>query len=300
MKRRYHTLDVFTDTPFAGNPLAVVLDSDGLDDVSMQTIAAEFNLSETVFVKPPETTDGTARIKIFTPAHELPFAGHPTVGTAILLSQLNHLEDGAELILEENVGPVKCMISEGAQGKTARFDLPRESERVEWDYDPDMLAQSLGLSPSDFGFDDHEVSIWNGGVPYSLVPVRDIDCVRNIKIDTAALSHVEPMIDGLASNLYVYCRGGETAGASFHCRMFAPLWGIPEDPATGSAVASFSGQLAAHEMGEDEEKSFVIEQGYEMGRPSQILLDITKKDGQVVEAGISGSAVQLSEGVLNF
>ena len=298
--RRFHTLDVFTDTPLSGNPLAVVHDSEGLDDQAMQAIAAEFNLSETVFVKPPENPAHTARIRIFTPAHELPFAGHPTVGTAVLLSRMMELGDGGELVLEENVGPVACKVSDTANGRTARFDLPRVAERVDWEFDLNLVAASIGLDPDDIGFDNHALSIWNGGVPYTLVPVKNIECVRNISIDTVKLAAVEPVIDGLASNLYVYCRGGEADEAAFHARMFAPLWGIPEDPATGSAVASFSGQVAALEMSGDETRTFLIEQGYEMGRPSQISLDITRSGGTVSNAGISGAAVQISEGILHI
>ncbi|MEM7215657.1 MAG: PhzF family phenazine biosynthesis protein [Pseudomonadota bacterium] len=300
MKRRFHTLDVFTDQSLAGNPLAVVLDSDGLNDESMQAIATEFNLSETVFVRPPETEVGAARIRIFTPVHELPFAGHPTVGTAILLSQLNHLADGAELVLEENVGPVKCVVSDQSGTRTVRFGLPKVSEKFDWESDNSKLAEAIGLDVSDIGFDDHSVSIWDGGVPYMLVPLATIDAVRNISINSAMLKEIEPLINGIHANVYAYCPGGENSEASFHARMFAPFQGIPEDPATGSAVASLSGQLASCEFDGDRSKTFLIEQGFEMGRPSQIYLDIQKQDGKVVDAGISGAAVRISEGVLDI
>ncbi|MEM9279400.1 MAG: PhzF family phenazine biosynthesis protein [Pseudomonadota bacterium] len=298
MKRRFHTLDVFTNQPLAGNPLAVVLDSDGLDDKSMQAIAAEFNLSETVFVMPPETDGGTARIRIFTPVHELPFAGHPTVGTAILLSQLNHLEDGAELVLEENVGPVTCKVSDGDNGRTVRFGLPKVSTPIDHAFDAEGWAKSLGLSKDIM--ESSRGGLWNGGVPYTMVPVTSMDAVASVAIDMTSLREVEPMFDGIAANPYVFCRGGEAPDTDFHARMFAPLFGISEDPATGSAVASMSGWIAEHEMGNNEKRAFKIEQGYEMGRPSQIYLDIEKRDGEVVNAGISGAAVRIAEGTLDI
>ncbi len=300
MKRKYYTLDVFTDRPLAGNPLAVVLDSDDLDDASMQAIAVEFNLSETVFVSPPKDPKNRASIRIYTPAHELPFAGHPTVGTAILLNHLNHLGEGDELVLEEQVGPVQCVISDESDRKSARFDLPKVSYRREWSVDPELLAQVLGLEISDLGNDGQSACVWDGGVPYTLIAVNSINAVGRVAIDTTKLARVEPTFDGIPSNLYVYCEGGEAADADFHARMFAPIFGIWEDPATGSAVASFSGLVAANLMSADESRTFKIEQGYEMGRPSQIFLDITKEGGAVVRAGISGFAVIVSEGVLHI
>ncbi|MEM7069622.1 MAG: PhzF family phenazine biosynthesis protein [Pseudomonadota bacterium] len=300
MKRRFHTLDVFTDTPLAGNPLAVVHDSDGLDDAAMQAIAAEFNLSETVFVLPPENNNHLAKIRIFTPVHELPFAGHPTVGSAVVLSRLNDMPNGSELVLEENVGPVKCVISDEGSNRLARFDLPKTSELLEYGIDLDLLAGAIGVEVDEIGFDNHTVGIWDGGVPYMLVPLNSMAAVRDIKIDSVKLKKVEPEINGIHANVYAYCRGGEADDTAFHARMFAPFQGIPEDPATGSAVASFSGQIAALELGENEPKTFIIEQGYEMGRPSQIYLDLENQDGKLIAAGITGAAVQISEGVLNI
>ncbi|MGI9353494.1 MAG: PhzF family phenazine biosynthesis protein [Rhizobiaceae bacterium] len=300
MKRRFHTLDVFTDKPLAGNPLAVVLDSDGLDDEAMQAIATEFNLSETVFVFPPEKSNHTARIRIYTPVHELPFAGHPTVGTAVLLSQLNHMDHRAELVLEENVGPVKCVVSDQDEVRSARFELPKVSERFDWQVDTGKLADSIGLQTQDVGFDNHEVSIWDGGVPYMLVPLGSLSAVANIKINPVLLKEIEPVFEGIHANIYAYCRGGEAVDAAFHARMFAPFQGIPEDPATGSAVASFSGQIALRELGDNDSGSFFIEQGYEMGRPSQIYLDIGKSGAAISGAAISGAAVRISEGILDI
>ena len=298
MERRFYTLDVFTDAALSGNPLAVVLDSDGLDESAMQTIATEFNLSETVFVFPPDNAENRARIKIYTPVHELPFAGHPTVGTAFLLSHLDGLSDGAELVLEEVVGPVTCVITDEGGKRKIRFELPKTSERIDWSVGADKLAKAIGLKPDDVGFDDHEVSIWDGGVPYMLVPLASMSAVQNIEINSVLLKEIEPVINGIHANIYAYCRGGESADAAYHARMFAPFQGIPEDPATGSAVASFSGQIAQYDMKGTDTGKFLIEQGYEMGRPSQIVLDLTKENGNTTVAGISGGAVIVSKGEL--
>lgn len=260
MKRKFYTLDVFTQKAFSGNPLAVLLDAQGLDENAMQTIAKEFNLSETVFVFPPKAPENRASIRIYTPAHELPFAGHPTIGTAILLNQLGGGQEET-FILEEQVGPVECSIRPTPQGHAARFGLPRASERMHWGLDELLLADALGLEASALGFGDHTVGVWSGGVPYTLVPVKTIEDVQSVEIDNAKLKQIEPIIDGIAANMYVYCAGGMETNCDFHARMFAPLFGIPEDPATGSAVASLSGALAMLEMGDDEVRTFHIEQG---------------------------------------
>lgn len=298
MTRRFYTLDVFTDKPLAGNPLAVVLDSEGLDDIAMLKIAGEFNLSETVFVSPPTDPENRASIRIFTPAHELPFAGHPTVGTAILLNQLSHLGQGDNLVLEEKVGPVRCQISIDKGVSTARFGLPKVATNIENEFDVELLAEALGLKVDDI--DGSNVQVWDGGVGYTMVPVHSMEAVKAVEVTPSLLPEALPFCEFRVTNPYVFCKGGEGKDADFHARMFAPNFGIPEDPATGSAVSSLSGWIAEHEMLENEERLFKIEQGYEMGRPSQIYLDIAKRDGLVTTAGISGSAVVVSEGKLRL
>ncbi len=300
MPRRFFTLDVFTHTQLAGNPLAVVLDSEGLDGNQMQAIAVEFNLSETVFVSLPSDPSNRAAVRIFTPDHELPFAGHPTVGTAVLLNHLNHLGKGDEFVLEEKVGPVKCKVTPDNGVLFARFDLPRLSEKVDIALNAGQWAAALGLQADEIGTEGHDLSVWDGGVPYVLIPVKSIEAVQGAKVDAAEINKLEPVVNGIRANSYLYCLGGVGGSDHIHARMFAPSAGIPEDPATGSAVAAFSGQLATAMMGAGETKTFRIEQGYEMGRPSQIVLDMEKQDGLVVNAGISGGAVIVSEGVLHL
>ena len=265
---------------------------------AMQRIAVEFNLSETVFVSPPMKPDNGAAIRIFTPAHELPFAGHPTVGTAILLNHLNHLGVKDEFVLEEKVGPVRCVVTTEDAARFARFGLPKVSEYVENEFDLGLVCEALGVDASDLSESGPEV--WHGGVGYTMVPLNSLDAVRKSVASAAGLDKAMPFSEFRTTNPYVFCKGGEATDTDFHARMFAPNFGIPEDPATGSAVASLSGWIAKHEMADTETRSFKIEQGYEMGRPSQIYLDIEKVDGDVTHAGISGSAVIVSDGVLHI
>jgi len=295
MKRRFFTLDVFTDTLLSGNPLAVVLDSDGLDDDRMQAIAGEFNLSETVFVFPPVDCDNRASIRIFTPGKELPFAGHPTVGTAVLLSNLDEGTGERTFILEEKVGFVKCQVS----GNDARFDLPKLPERKQIEADYNLLADALGLKKTDIGFKGHSFALCDAGVPYPTLPLASLEALKSIRLNQALLTEYN-LMNGLPDEIYVYAKLGPEHKADYAVRMFAPAMGIPEDPATGSAAASFASQIMACEIPDDGEHEYVLLQGVEMGRPSQIKLLMTIENGALVHAGISGSAVIASEGILNF
>ena len=179
MGRRYFILDVFTNQALAGNPLAVVLDGEGLSDARMQAIAREFNLSETVFVLPPETPTHSAKLRIFTPAKELPFAGHPTVGTAILLARerFGEIEEdqNAMVVLEEAVGKVRCgvVLKPGAAG-FAEFDVPKLARPADPLGDRDVIAAALGLEPSEIGFENHRPTAYEAGVPFAFVPVADL------------------------------------------------------------------------------------------------------------------------------
>jgi len=299
MKRRFATLDVFATTRGAGNPLAVVLDSGGLDTQAMQAIAREFNLSETVFVASPRMPAHRAAIRIFTPERELPFAGHPTVGTAVLLA----LRDAAEgatteiLVLEETVGPVPCAVSiTGKLAGRAVFTLPRLPEEVEQPGALALMAGALGLERRDIGFDRHVPSVFSAGLGFTFVPVSTLGAIERIRMETSLWTQAMRPADNPST--FAYCRQTREAGHHFHARMFAPAMGIAEDPATGGAVAAFAGAIMRFEQPGDGEHRFVIEQGYEMGRPSQIALELTVAKGALVSARIGGSAVMVSEGVL--
>lgn len=302
MDRRYAILDVFTDRPLAGNPLAVVLDAGGLSDQEMQTIAAEFNLSETVFVLPPERPVHTAAVRIFTPRHELPFAGHPTVGTAVFLAmqRLKRGEGVAEsvVILEEKVGPVRCgAFIGGARRGHAVFDVPRAPEAIASRLDVETLASALGLRPAEIGFENHEPSTFSAGTPYAFVPVRDLDVLANARV----VPERWPAALGNASHaMYLYCRAPVAAGNQFRARCFAPGAGIAEDPATGGAAAAFPGVIVRFDQPPAGSHTYVIEQGFEMGRPSRIGLEVDVKSGSELAVRVSGDAVLIAEGALSF
>jgi trans-2,3-dihydro-3-hydroxyanthranilate isomerase len=289
MKRRFATLDVFTDRRFAGNPLAVVLQPEGLDAAAMQAVAREFNLSETVFVLPPENAARRARVRIFTPMRELPFAGHPTVGTAVLLASLDGGTSPRDLVLEENIGAVPCHVTP-AQSR-ASFDLPSLPKEIGAPPSADALADALGLAAGDIGFGNFVPSCWSAGNAFIFVPLRNRDAVARAMPDLSRFA-------ALGSPVFVFTDETVDAGKDFHTRMFAPSFGVAEDPATGSAAAAFAGVLTRFAGLNDGAHSFTIEQGYEMGRPSLIELHMTLAGGALTAASIGGAAVVVSEGTI--
>jgi trans-2,3-dihydro-3-hydroxyanthranilate isomerase len=297
MARRFITLDVFTSERFTGNPLAVVLEAEGLDDARMQAIAKEFNLSETVFVFPPADPHQRADIRIFTPGRELPFAGHPTVGTAVLLALLDQNgQPGAVAFgLKEKVGIVPCVaeVKDAVSGE-ARFRLPRLPSSWGEGKDTTTCAWAIGLDPTEIGFDRHVPSRHTGGVAYDLVPVASLDALARAKPQGEAFDKAFADSDHPAA--YVYTRMPNADGLRFRARMFGPGMGVLEDPATGSAVAAFAGALMQCEPLGDGEHNIVIEQGVEMGRPSEIFLQMTIKNGALISAEIGGSAVMVTRG----
>lgn len=295
MSRAYAILDVFTDTPLAGNALAVVFDGAGLDTAQMQAIAREANLSETVFVLPPEDPGHRARIRIFTPAAELPFAGHPTVGTAVALA----LRDGssAGFTLGEEIGPVTCELRlDGLRSGWARFGLPKLPYDAGEAAPAEKIAAALGLEPAEIGFGEHRPSRSGVGAAFTMVPLRDQGSLARAKIVPGVWNAAFGTDKHNAAFLYV--RGG-TAGGDFRARMYCPGMGIGEDPATGSAVASFAGTLMRFERPADGEHALLIEQGFEMGRPSLIELGLSVAGGALKSATIAGKAVLIAEGTLH-
>jgi trans-2,3-dihydro-3-hydroxyanthranilate isomerase len=305
LARRYAIYDVFTDTRLAGNPLAVVFDADGLDDSAMQRIAGEFNLSETVFVKSAEQPAHTARLRIFTPGRELPFAGHPTVGAAIAIAE-HERNDAAQprdlvSVLEENVGPVRCAVRLGQrEAAFAEFDLPRKSARLEAKLDRQALADAFSLQAGQIGFENHVPSLWSAGVAFVLIPVHDVAAAGAVEFDPALWERCAPFAEGRLASAYLYCRGGVNHAARFHTRMFAPDMGIAEDPATGAAAAALSGAIHAFDQLVDGHHPFLIEQGVEMGRPSLIHLHLDVSGGVIAGARIGGQAVRIATGMLDL
>lgn len=273
----YCTLDVFTRTRHAGNPLAVVFLADGLADAQQHAIAREFNLSETVFVQRP-TADGiVASLRIWTPGGELPFAGHPTVGTAWALGQRGA---GAAFVIDERVGAVHCTVDTAG----AAFRLPRLPARLPTEARPDW-SRLLGANPAAIG----DVRLVSAGVPFWLVEVLSVEALEALRPQAAAF---EAGLPADAQQVYAYVRG------VWRTRMFAPALGLLEDPATGSAAAALC-QVIAETLGEGRH-ALVLTQGVEMGRPSTLELTLTLQGGQLAEAWLGGGVVPVSEGWLTL
>lgn len=300
--RRYSILDVFTDEALAGNPLAVVLDSEGLSDEQMLKIAKEFNLSETVFVCAPSNPAHNASLRIFTPQLELPFAGHPTVGTAVLLGLEKCAEVKKEMdcmvVLEEKIGLVRCAVKIDPDGcGEAVFELPKEAEPVAMALgSKDEIAAALGLHIEDIGFENHVPTVYSAGVPFAMVPLKNLDAVQRAKPvmpswNTAFGSHAH-------NDAFVYSRETVKHTSNFHTRMFAPGMGIVEDPATGSAVAAFSGVIRKFDRPMKGSNAYIIEQGFEMERPSIIHLELDVEGEAIKAARIGGKAVRVASGTL--
>lgn len=305
MARRYSIYDVFTNRKLSGNPLAVFFDGDGLADGAMQAIAREMNLSETVFLQSSSNPAYAARLRIFTPGKELPFAGHPTVGTAVALAERDHGTGEANMdlvcVLEENVGPVRCAVRlRAGDAGFAEFDLPKKPQRINLPLDYQGLADALSVKSTDMGFENHVASIWSAGVPFLMIPLHNLAIVQNLEFDPLLWERAAPFVEGALASAYVYCRGGVHHQAKFHARMFSPDMGISEDPATGAAVAALSGAIRHFDALPDGHHPLLVEQGVEMGRPSFIYLHIDVKDAEIAKARIGGQAVRLAEGTVDL
>lgn len=296
--RDYLIYDVFTDRALAGNQLAVVLDSGGLDVAGMQAIAREFNLSETVFLGPAVDSAHAASVRIFTPGHEMPFAGHPTVGAAVALAEAGGATGSAILVLEEAIGPVRCAVSTDGEVSFAEFDLPKLSRELDWEPETALVASALGIDRHEIGFENHRVGLWSAGVPYVCIPVRDLAAAGKVRLDPVQWLALAPRLEGAIGDPYVYTCDTVGHDCAFHVRMFAPYSGIPEDPATGSAAAALSGAIVKFDGLVDGAVRYWIEQGLEMGRPSRIRLEIDVESGTARSVRIGGHAVKIAEGRL--
>lgn len=302
MRYRFCTGDVFTDEIFGGNQLAVFPDATSLETRQMQSVARELNLSETVFVFPPEDPGHTRRLRIFTPGVELPFAGHPTVGSAYLLALLGHIPlDGetTSIVFEEGVGPVPVTIH-ARDGKPASSTLSAAKMPELGPVPPAVaeLASVLSLEPADILDDDWKPQAVSCGVPFLFVPLRDRDALARATTDIAQWKSI--LADTWAPHIYVFCREPERPGSDLRVRMFAPAMGIAEDPATGAAATAFAGYLAQHEPGPSGTCRWVIEQGFEMGRPSILHVEADRADGEVVAIRVGGTSVLVSEGEMEI
>lgn len=303
MKLDFHTLDVFTTRKFGGNPLAVVLGADGLSTEQMQVICREFNLSETTFVLKPDDPSHTAKVRIFFPGGEMPFAGHPTLGTAALLAELKNkpgcsFETTITLELKAGLTPVR--VSRIADRINGVFTAPV----VPYHTDAPLptvaeAACALNLDPADIGFDGHGLASLEGGPRFFYVPVKTRAALEKSKVLEPYWSEVIKPMNGVDA-AYLYTRGGDGPNAAFRARMYAPTGGIPEDPATGSATALLAAQLLTAEKLADGSHRWQLEQGYEMGRPSDLTLEADVKAGKLTAVRVGGSAVRMMSGTLEI
>lgn len=293
----FHTLDVFTETPFAGNPLAVVLNADGLTTAQMQTITREFNLSETIFVQAPQNPVHTARVRIFYPAAEIPFAGHPTVGCAIHLACAKHAGDFETLItLEEQAGLVPVAVTRNGGHISAEFTAPVLPFPVKADLPHDLIAASLGLAPRLIGFANHRPATHQGGPRFLYVPVDSINTLGKAKPHEPHWSALMALAEVDSAYLYTPGAAAPDATCDFQARVFSPTGGVPEDPATGSASAILASQLWHTGVIPAGTTRLTLRQGVEMGRPSQIGLTIDATTEGITAVRIKGSAVPISSG----
>ena len=295
---RFVHVDVFTDRVFGGNPLAVVFEATGLTDGEMQAIAKEMNLSETTFILPPTRGDCTARVRIFTPARELPFAGHPTIGTAWVLAAHGLLPENASAFnLEEGIGPVPVTL----EGDPARpsFLWMRHRE-PEWG--PELanraeVAAALGLAEADL-VPNAPIQSGSTGSRFLFVPLRDRATVDRALLDVPKI--IKALGDQPLVGIFIFASDPDPAAGRVHSRMFAPhTSGIPEDPATGSASGPLGAYLVRHRLVNASGKvEIVSDQGVKMGRPSRLHIRGVARDGHLAEIEVGGSVVPLIEGRL--
>lgn len=295
----YFTLDVFTDRRFGGNPLAVILDARGLTEAEMLQVTREFNFSESTFVLPAEDAHTTRRVRIFTPGGEVPFAGHPTVGTAIALVFSGDVRadgDAVQVVLGENVGPVPVTVRlrdgvpEWAQLSVAQ--MPTEEPPI----DAAIVCGVMGLQPSDLlPASTHAPRVTSCGLPFLLVPVATRDAVERARVRAESFErHFEGTT---AEMMMVFTPISDTPGVDIHCRVFCPGVNVPEDPATGSANAALGGYLAARTP-RTGTLTWTTQQGVEMGRPSRLEIEVDKSGETITAVRVGGGAVLMSEGRL--
>lgn len=301
MDYRFYTADVFTDRAFGGNPLAVIPDGQGLNDAQMQAVAREFNLSETVFVLPPEDRRHSRRLRIFTPAAELPFAGHPTLGTAHVLAATGAIDltgERTEIVFEEGVGPVSVTIlAVDGRPTFARLAAARLPEVGPPPPPIADLAAMLSLPVSDLANAAPPQAV-SCGVPFLFVTLADPAAVARASLDRSLWTAT--LASFWAPQVFVLSRKPGDGGADVHARMFAPGLGVEEDPATGAAVAALAGYLGAADPRRDGTLCWVVEQGVEMGRPSRLETEADKRDGEIVAVRVGGASVMVSRGEIDI
>ncbi|MHC1943678.1 PhzF family phenazine biosynthesis protein [Bradyrhizobium sp. UFLA06-06] len=299
MQRRYITVDVFTDRAFGGNPLAVVLDAEGLSTEEMQAIATEFNYSETTFVLPPQDKANDAQVRIFTVRSEIPFAGHPNVGTAFVLAS-RAAKAPARLRFEEKGGLVPVeILSDGGNVVGAELTAPQALQRTN-EVSAAAAAACLSLTATDVKTDRHAPQVVSVGLPFLVVEIASREALRRARPDAAAFARTLAEIG--RDVVYFYTRDvpASEQPLDLQARMFHPgASGLSEDPATGSATAACAALLADIDPARDGELRLRIGQGVDMGRPSLLLTRVRKQGGAITSVHVGGGCVKMMEGTLN-
>lgn len=284
-------VDVFAEEKYAGNQLAVFTQAGSLSTEEMQRIAKEMNFSETTFILSPELREGGYDVRIFTPAKELPFAGHPTLGTAFVLQQDILQQPVEQLILNLKVGPIPVTLTYNNQVPEILW-MRQNSPQFGAVLSADAIAPILSLDLDDIDprFPIQEVST---GVPFIIVPLKTLAALQRIKVNSEQLARVVAPLQ--AQEIFVFCPETRDRANQFSARMFAPLLGIAEDPATGSANGCFAGYLVQHAYLGDSPLSVQVEQGYEMGRPSLLRLQAQQQNGAIA-VSVGGKVIAIARG----
>lgn len=300
MQYDFVTLDVFTDRTFGGNPLAVLPEAEGLTAEQMQAVAREFNYSETTFVLPPDDPDHTRKVRIFTPVAEIPFAGHPNVGTAVALARLDLLGDvvaGQRLIFEEGAGNVSVFLRGNIADIDAAEFIAPVINRFEDEVGVEEAARGLGLRPEHVVTDRHAPRVVSSGVRFLFVELRDLEALAASEAAQGPVTRIS-VARGL-DGVFGYVRT-DRDGIDFQARMFAPVHGVIEDPATGSANAGLANLLASLDDRRDATLTWTVAQGVEMGRPSKLSLTAERRGGEVAEVRVAGGATIVCRGTIEI
>ena len=298
MKYRFYTCDVFADTRFGGNQLAVLPNANGLSDEQMQQITREFNYSETAFVFPPEAGQ-TRKVRIFIPAREIPFAGHPNVGTAFVLASMGEfgeIDRSHTVTFEEKAGLVPISIH-ATDGQITFCELTAPGAfSLEQQVSASIVATAVSLQEKDVIIEAHPPQVASAGLPFLFAEVKDLSVLARARVNMMAFEELRHQLGDMRSSVYLYVRtGGDPA---LRARMFAPLSGVPEDPATGSAACAVAGLLAHLDNRTSGEFNWRIAQGVEMGRPSILSARAEKKNEVVGKMFVGGACVLVSEGLI--
>lgn len=295
MGYRYFICDVFTDTRFGGNQLAVIPEAQGLSDRQMQQVAREFNFSESTFVLPPERGNDR-RVRIFTPTAEIPFAGHPNVGTAFTLAStgaFGPLDSPVKVTFEEKAGLVPITISRRNGTIWCELSAP-EPLSLGTVVPPELLAQAVSLDPEDVVTTTHHPRVASVGLPFVMAELRDRAALARARAFGPGLDAIKAL--GVTPDVHLYVRSSDEF--DLRCRMFAPYDGVPEDPATGSANCALAALLTQQRSEAHGSFDYRIAQGVEMGRPSVLEARTEKRDGMVTAVRIGGASVLVSEGTI--